>query len=193
MLVDKLPEAVSVDGKKYCIYSDFRTGVLFEQLILDREIENSDKVYAALSLYFKEKPPENIQGAFLAILEFYRLGADIKPAPQTKNRKSMQKQIYDFEFDAPYIYAAFLSQYRIDLCETEYLHWWKFMALFNALDENCEMRKIMSYRATDTSKIKSQQERARINRLKAIHALPVNMSTQDKISIAGSIFGGGIR
>ena len=47
-----------------------------------------------------------------------------------------------------------MEQYKIDLNSIKYLHWWKFKALFNNLNENIQFSKIMSYRAMDLSKIK---------------------------------------
>ena len=81
----------------------------------------------------------------------------------------------------------------MDLQDTEYLHWWKFIALFGGLSEQAEIVKVMGYRATDLSKIKNKNERNRIARLKAIYSLPDLLSREEKIARAGAIFGGGIK
>ena len=101
--------------------------------------------------------------------------------------------MYSFEYDDGMIFAAFYDQYGIDLNDIEYLHWWKFKAMFDALKADNEIVKIMSYRATDLSTIKDKHERSRIARLQAIYAIPNNMSFDEKVSAAGAIFGGGLK
>lgn len=48
--------------------------------------------------------------------------------------------------DSDYIYAAFLSQYNIDLIEIEYLHYHKFKALLNGISKPTRLYEIMGYR-----------------------------------------------
>lgn len=190
ILIDSLPTTVTVDGREYPIRSDFRIGILFEQLIKDKSIDNKSKLNMILDLYFDEKP-QNVEEAFNQILEFYQCGK--KPKKQATGNaraKKIQSDIYDFDYDDGYIYAAFLEQYGIDLNEVEYLHWWKFRALFRALKEDCEFVKIMGYRSVDLSKVKNKNERNRLARLKSIYALPSAMTTEEKYAAAGAIFGG---
>ncbi|MCM1463588.1 MAG: bacteriophage Gp15 family protein [Bacteroides sp.] len=53
----------------------------------------------------------------------------------------------DFEQDSPYIYAAFLQVYGIDLFrERGKLSWQKFLALFYSLPEGCKIGEIMAIR-----------------------------------------------
>ena len=70
------------------------------------------------------------------------------------------KKVYDFKIDAEYFISAFLIQYNINLFEDD-LHWWKFLALFNALDK-CELTERIHYRSVDLSTIKDKDERKRI-------------------------------
>ena len=79
----------------------------------------------------------------------------------------------------------------IDLCDIEYLHWWKFQALFQSLKSNTRIVEIMGYRATDLNEIKNKDERKRIARMKQIYDLPTNLTREEKIAMAGAAFGGG--
>lgn len=195
ILLDVLPETVEVDGKSFFIDSDFRTCIIFEKVISDGTLSNRDKVEDMVSLFFTDERPSSLEGATNAILDFYRCGeAPKKEPPKRKKNGNVElkpKMIYDYEYDAPYIYAAFLTQYRIDLNEIEYLHWWKFQALFKSLEGHNKIAEIMSYRAADLSKIKDKEERARIARLKNIYELPENLTFEEKVARAGSAFGGG--
>lgn len=73
--------------------------------------------------------------------------------------RSKVQQIYNYEYDSGYIYAAFLYQYGFDLQDIEYLHWWKFRAMLEALKEDNEIVKIMGYMAmTIDSKMSKEQK-----------------------------------
>lgn len=195
VIIDPLPDTVEVGGKEYPISSGFRTGMLFEQMFMDPKLSNREKVIGAFKLYF---PESNLRELLInpepfseAIFDFYRCGKEKPKQDNRPNRIQLQRtQVYCFEHDAPYILSSFWSDYQIDLSEVD-LHWWKFKALFDGLSEESKMVKIMSYRITDLGQIKDKREKARIARLKAIYALPVNVSTEQRIANAGSIFGRG--
>lgn len=90
-----------------------------------------------------------------------------------------EKQIYSYEFDDELIYSAFKTQYKIDLQDIDYLHWWKFKAMFNGLNEDNKIIEVMGYREMDLSKIKDKKEKARYKKLKELYALP-DMRTQEQ-------------
>ena len=85
-------------------------------------------------------------------------------------RKSTGEPAYSFSKDAAYIYAAFKEQYGIDLTEIPNLHWWKFKALFDSLNEETQMKKIMYYRKVSTSGM-DRDRRAYINEMKKLYSL----------------------
>jgi len=181
-----------VDGREFFIRSDFRISIMFELLIGDTELSQRQKLLHMLELYY-ETIPENADEAVEQVLNFYACGKQRKENSSGKKKKGITSPIYSFEHDDGMIFSAFYDQYGIDLNDIEYLHWWKFRAMFDALKEDNEIVKIMRYRATDLSTIKDKHERNRIAKLKAIHALPSNMTVEDKVSAAGAIFGGGLK
>lgn len=191
LLIDTLPETVTVDGREFSIRTDFRISVMFELLIGDTELTPQQKLQQTLLLYYDEIPA-NGEEAIEQVLNFYGCGRQRKTSGTAK-KKEIKSPIYSFEHDDGMIFAAFYDQYGIDLNEIEHLHWWKFKAMFDALKSDNEIVKIMSYRATDLSSIKDKHERNRIAKLKAIHAIPVNMTHEEKVAAAGAIFGGGLK
>jgi hypothetical protein len=60
----------------------------------------------------------------------------------------------DFEFDADEIYADFLSVYGIDLIETEFLHWRKFLTLLAALPPDGALGRKIRLRFADLKDFK---------------------------------------
>lgn len=169
-----------------------------EKLILDTKEDSENRVKKIMQLMFTRDIPTDMEAAFDGIIYLYSCGnpPDKKKQPQKKKNGNVdlkEKLVYDYEFDAPYIYGAFISQYRIDLNDIEYLHWWKFQALFKSLPSTQKIVEIMGYRATDTTQIKDNKERARIQKLQSIYALPQNLTSEEKIAMAGAAFCGGFK
>ena len=177
MLVDLVPTSVTIDGEKYEINSNFRTSILFELMITDNELSEKQKLEQALRLYYPIIPT-NINEAIEKILWFYRCGKDIVKSKGKGNK--INTKIYDYEFDDEYIYSAYLDQYRIDLQDIEDLHWWKFKAMFNSLNEECLFKKIMQWRATDTNKIKDKDQKSFYKNMQKVYKLPVNINKSEE-------------
>ena len=181
LLIDLLPNSVDVNGVEYEINSDFRTSILFELLMQDSSVENGDKLIMGLNLYYNEVPPKKCwKEAIDKILWFYRCGKDMISS-KGKGKGKSDIQIYNFEYDDDYIYAAFMDQYGIDLQDIKHLHWWKFKAMFKALKEDNEIVKIMGYRSMDLSKIKDKEQKAYYKKMKGIYKIPVSKNEQEKL------------
>lgn len=173
LLIDRLP--TDYEGLK--INTNFRSFILFELLMQDNEISQKDKILLTLSYFFDERP-KDVKKAIEGVLWFYRCGEKEKHSKSGENGK--QKQIYSFEHDAKYIYSAFLDQYGIDLNEIDYLHWFKFRALFEGLKSDNKICEIMGYRAIDLNKIKDKEEKKKYRKLQREFALPDNRSKEEK-------------
>ena len=177
ILLDKLQ--TSYEGLK--IKTDFRLFILFELLMQDREIGQEDKLGLALNLFFDEIP-KDIKKAFECILYFYTKGKSQEKSKKEEKKESgnNRKKIYSYEHDADLIYVAFLDQYGIDLNDIEYLHWFKFKAMFEGLKSNNKICEIMGYRAIDVSKIKDKDEKKRYKKLQKEWALPDDRTEEEK-------------
>lgn len=191
ILIDPLPTAVEVEGREYFIASDFRTGILFELLMQDKDATETEKALGAFQLWYPQEIPSNADAAADELVWFYSCGKKASVTERKQQQKAgIPKRIYDFDIDAPLIYSAFLAQYHIDLQDIEYLHWWKFSALFEGLNEENEISKIMQYRAIDLSEITNKAEKKHYAKLQAKYRLPDNRSTAEKEAIAGALFAG---
>lgn len=174
LLLDKLP--TEHEGLK--IDTNFRSFILFELLMQDGNIKKEDKVFMALNIFYKEVP-ENIKKAMNVIIWFYARG-NIKKENSKRTSKDTNEKIYSYEYDANYIYSAFMHDYRIDLNEIDYLHWWKFKSLFEGLNDENKICEIMGYRAVDLDKIKDKEQKNRYKKLKQIWALPDERTEEEK-------------
>lgn len=171
IILDVLPETVDIDGAEYRINSDFRISILFELLMQDDEVGKRQKLIQGLKLYYPEIP-QNMTEAVDKMIWFYRCGKETESGGHGSG-SGRAKQIYSFEHDDDYIYAAFLEQYGIDLQDVEELHWWKFRALFRGLSEDTEFVKIMGYRSVKITSKMSKEQREFYKKMQSIHALPI--------------------
>ena len=85
-----------------------------------------------------------------------------------------------------YVLGAFRQVYNIDLINIEYMHWWEFSALFEALPEDVLLKKRMTYRQINPSEIKDKERRKQILKIKRAVAFPCNPMSAEK---TGEVFG----
>ncbi len=179
LILNKLPQYTPSRLK---IRTDFRESIKFELLMQDSKLNEEEKVKLALNLYYNLNDITDVKKAVEDIIWFYKGGKNEKENvdKEVKKSNSKEKQIYSYEFDAEYIYSAFMEQYNIDLNSIKYLHWWKFKALFNSLNENVLFSKIMGYRAIDLSKIKDKSMKKQYKKLQELYKLPDMRTEQEK-------------
>lgn len=193
ILVDPLPETVMVEGREYSINSDFRAGILFEMMINDKSQSNENIIRQTLDIFFSEKIPADLENALSELLWFYRCGYEPhKHRSRKDSEKTTDDRVFDYDIDGPLIYAAFKSQYDVDLQDVEYLHWWKFTAMFQGLHDDEQISKIISYRSMDLGKINDKEMRSHYAALKSRYALPDGRTVEEKVDNAGSVFAGGL-
>ncbi len=190
ILIDALPDTVNVRGQKYEIRTDFRIAMMFEILMQDDSIRPQDKTKKALSLFYPEIPPD-LKKATDAMLWFYKCGKEDNPQRKKLAARKGKTRVYSFEYDDDYIYAAFMTQYGIDLQDIEYMHWWKFRAMFNSLDKDIQFSKIMEYRSVEINSIPTEQQPF-YRKMKRLYALPVPDDEQEKLDkIEQALLNGG--
>lgn len=177
LFYETYPNTIEVDGKDIHILTDFRDYVRLLDMLRDSELDPSEKYYL-LQQYFLEKP-EDFRKAIDALMDFITL-ADLrqeKAAEQAEERK--QREVYSFRVDYPFIFAAFLRDYRINLQTIPYMHWWEFKMLFDGLSEDTEIKKRIYYRSLDAGAIKNQEERKRVEAIQRAIRLPDTLLVTD--------------
>ena len=185
LLINKLPQHTD-SGLR--IRTDFRESIKFELLMQDRSISDDKKIQIILNLYYyNPNDIVDVKKALEDVLWFYK-GGDIKENKSSEGKENNKKQIYSYEFDAEYIYSAFMQQYKIDLNSIKYLHWWKFKALFINLNEDVLFSKIMKYRATDLNSIKDKEMKKFYKKMKRLYALPDMRTEEEKEFDFGEAF-----
>ena len=195
MIRRELPVSVDIGSKKYEIDADFRTimnieGIIFgkevtedqknfaKEMMQEVEINEKDaitnaKYYDALKIFYKDSIPDDLEEAIEKMLWFYSCGKEETSKTKTK------KKVISFEYDFDYINAGFMQDYKIDLFEVDFLHWWKFMSLFSALHDDCKICEIIGYRGAELKNFDKEQ-RKRIREMQKIYALPDDISKEEK-------------
>ena len=179
ILVDALPDFVTVGNVKYKVLTDFRIWMEFERVIQNNDISAKDKVMMILRLCLDGERfkalPEDVLSIIEALKNFYLRDKEYK-----KTAKKREERALDFAEDSGYIYSAFLTQYGIDLLSIPYMHWYVFCALLEGLEESREIVKIMSFRVCRPEKEQNTEKRKYLKRMKEFYALADLRSESEK-------------
>lgn len=126
-----LPTSVTIGGRTYHICTDYRD--ILE--IIDRLDNPAEPAFIrwhiALALFYKDWqniPPTNQQEAMTYLANFIACGQP--DDPQKKPRK-----LLDWQQDAGIIVADINKVAGCEVRSLPYLHWWTFIAWFNAIGE----------------------------------------------------------
>lgn len=174
ILTNKLPVTVDIRGTEIPIDTDFRTAIKYGKL-LRSNLTDAEKALQILLLFFPtEREFKYVKEMFEKIEWFYGGGKTLEEKRQEEKIKGMSngKEGYSFELDSWLICAAFMSQYGIDLTDIDYMHWWKFLSLFNGLDSSNKIVEIMGYRTMRIDGKYSKEQKKMYQELQQKYALP---------------------
>lgn len=188
ILIDALPDYVTVGGVKYGVLTDFRIWMEFDRIMHQREVCAKDKIMMIVKLCLDGERcyilPEDAMDTMDALCDFYLCGKDRKGKSSGK-----RERVLDFSEDSAYIYSAFLTQYGIDLLSITYMHWYAFCALLDGLENGREIIKIMGFRRCRPEQEKNAEKRKYLKRMKAIYALSDTRSVREQEEeIADTLF-----
>lgn len=179
-----LPNKVQIDGKDYELNLSFDNVLRLFDMLNDERLSDHLQVITGLRMLIgtnlPEYSPKEQEEIFYQIFQEFigkeaekSIATDIagNPLPQQNNKE----KDYDLEQDAPYIYASFMSDYKMDLFEQQgKLHWYKFKALLSGLTEGSKFIRVIDIRTMDLPKGKgseAEKQRKRIKELKEYYKL----------------------
>lgn len=168
IIFDNLPDKVLIHGVEHRINYGYRAIMAIE---IEMFSDNNDeqKLLNALNIFYFQDIPSDWDEAIRHMLWFHRCGREEK---KSGGGCARAKRGYCFKQDAPLIYAAFRQQYHINLRNTlsNDLHWWEFSALFECLDENVKMARVMYWRTCDLGSL-SKQEKKFVKKMRNVYRL----------------------
>lgn len=165
-LYERLPDSVTVDGKRYKVDLDFRNVMRMLETLDREDIIPDARIWLAGKCVCKHQRP----GVVAAVL---KLLFGEEPAQGTGEK------ITDWEQDANLIRAAFRQEYGINLWRDK-LHWLDFVGLLQALPEGNKYTQIIEIRTRPMPKANkyNYEERDALARAKMAVALKSDEKAQ---------------
>lgn len=161
ILLDPLPK----EWHGYHINSDFRIGIQITQCLEDKELSDLERRITASSLLFPDNGQRpDLEEAMEGINWFLNEFNHDRHSKKASGIKAM-----DFDTDQWRIYAAFKSQYGINLNRVS-MHWFVFMGLLYNLDE-CNFTRVIDIRQKKITSKMPKEEKQSIIEAKKIYAL----------------------
>lgn len=165
------PEYVKINDKKYKINTDFRVAIECQEIALDENISDFERALAVIYKLFGDDGINDTNN-YEKLLE---LAKKYLSCGKEAENKTNEEPDMDFSQDMDYIEASFISDYNIDLANTE-MHWWKFYNLINGLSNSemgncCVLNRVRNLRTYDTKDIKDPKELEKIKKAKEQVAL----------------------
>ena len=174
-----LPNVVMIGGSPFSIYTDFRLWLRFE--IEVSKMKRGEQI--DISYLFKNDRPD-----YCDLRELFVFSRPQNELPRSIGGHS-NVIILDYELDADLIYSAFLDQYGIDLVDIEELHWHKFLALLNGLNDSTKLREVMGYRCYKKETRKDYDAYAELRSAWEIIP-PISEEEQAELDEFNKLFGG---
>lgn len=155
VLLDELPTT----WNGYEIDGDYQIGIQISQCMSDKSLNNTEKLYVAANLLFVKNCPQSYEEIAEALQWFLNGWNHDNMGYARKKQSSLDKPVetMDFDVDQWRVYAAFKSQYGIDL-GTEKMHFWVFMGLISSLEE-CAFTRVVSIREKKIDSKMSKEEK----------------------------------
>lgn len=139
--MNKYPEYIEVNGKKYKINTSFWYALRCEEIFRD-SICDYEKTLAIIYILLGEeamKDTEN-QEKIVKLLTKYLL-CDKNP----EEIENSEEPSMDFKQDIGKIKTSFMSDYNIDLDSTD-MHWWKFHDALEGLTDDSVLSRVRAIR-----------------------------------------------
>lgn len=180
--------------------TDFRIGIMMNNVFNNPDLEDDQKKEEALNLLFDNNIPEDILLAWEALIWFMNIGnlkcinkldepliksesesnedEDEDENVDDKDYSSSDDDLIDFEFDGSRIWSGFLRTFGVDL-SVEKLHYWRFLLMLSDLDKDCSYSRVAEIRSMNLQGMQPR-ERIQYRKLKKLYAIPIEISDEDK-------------
>lgn len=171
-LTDTPLSAIKFDGETYQINLAFDNVIKYLELVED---DGENKELEALKLFFGDQEipldPDFIESSFKLINETITKSAYQGNSSKDWSMNIAPQHIYSYEQDADAIYSSFMMQYHIDLLkERGKMHWCVFRALFDGLNEDTPIQRIIELRQKNLADVPDEQ-RGKVMQLQQYYAL----------------------
>ena len=176
-----IDDSVVINGQEYQLNMAFDNVLRLIDMLGDREIDDVTQIETGLQMLLgvcficdiqkQEKIFHDLFKATIGKEAEENQPVDLAGNPMPSNESN--EKTYDLKEDAEYIYASFMSDYKLDLFEQQgKLHWLKFRALLSGLTDGSKFMRVIDIRTMELPTGKgSQKQREQIKKLKKQYAL----------------------
>lgn len=181
------PKYIEINRQVYKINTDFRYALACFEAFEDNEINDIARAEAIITILLgnednegKIKVPEFNEKDEIKVIKL--LIRYLSCNYEAEEVHTEEKRDMDYIQDRKYINASFMSDYNINLDNTD-MHWWKFCEFLSGLTDKCILNKIRDIRNTDLSEYKDEKTRAKL--IEAMNAVKLkkNKSKEEKEAI----------
>ena len=123
----ELPRTVSVNGRERDVRTDFRDILKIVTAFNDPELEDNEKVYICLFIFyedFADLNSDDYEEAFKAALRFI-----------DRDAESDVPSVMDWEQDEAIMFPAINKVAGFETRTAEYVHWWTFMGYYMEISD----------------------------------------------------------
>lgn len=132
-MVGELPRSVTVNGVEYNVRTDFRDILRIVTAFADPDLEDQDKVYVCMVVFYEDFgdiPEDDYEEAFKEAIRFIDCGAD---PPEGEGKKT--PRVMDWEQDESIMFPAINKVAGMEVRSADYIHWWTFMGYYMEINE----------------------------------------------------------
>jgi hypothetical protein len=171
-LTSQFDDSFEWKGEVFHIDMSFDNILRLFEMFEDDLLMEIEKPFIAIQILIEEET-ENIFDSYDEVYELFKyLLKEFLDIDLDSKNDDDQTKIYDFKKDAEIIFASFYAEYNIDLLEMQgKLHWFKFLALLNNLDDESKFKQVIEIRTMKIPKESSQEYRDHVYRMKEIYSL----------------------
>jgi len=167
-LFDRLPDSITVDGKRYKCNFDFRNVLKMLDIMQRDDILPDARDYLCARCCVK-KTPKNAAKVYSVLC------AMLFP----KATETGGKRLTSYEQDAGLIRTAFRQVYGIDLYRDN-LHWFEFCELLQYLPEGCRYEETIGIRARPMPAANKYNQKEREWLLKAKQSVALRLDDKEQ-------------
>lgn len=177
-MIGELPHTVSVNGKDYAVRTDFRDILKIVTAFTDPELEDNEKVYICLFIFYEDfdlLSRNDYEAAFKAAIHFIDHGSEEDTEEARKTPRVM-----DWEQDESIMFPAINKVAGFETRSADYVHWWTFMGYYMEITEGVYSNVLSLRLKKAKGKRLDKWEREFWNSNKGICALKTKLSKEEQ-------------
>lgn len=166
------PTKAEINGKIYGLNTDYKVALECFKIVNDEDICDEERAMAIVYKLFGFIPDDLYP--FLEKAKKFLEGENHPNVDTSNSQPDM-----DFDYDRAYIQASFMSDYHIDISNSN-MHFWQYIELIEGLTPDCVLSRVRELRNYDLSEVKDRKTREKIKKSQLLLALPEHITKEEQ-------------